>query len=72
MSRVFYCARKPPNGLRYPQGRERKTTNLFKAIKLRRDLPLSGVRCVRQRKERLLRQPAYTFTDVIFGEFTGY
>lgn len=46
---------KGSNGLRYPQGRERKTINLFKVIKLRRYLPLSGGRCVGRRKERHLR-----------------
>ena len=31
-----------PNGLRNPQGRERKTINLFKAFKIKRDVALVG------------------------------
>lgn len=32
----------PPNGLRNPQGRERKTIKLFKAFKIKRDVALVG------------------------------
>lgn len=37
-----------PYGLRHPQGRERKTTKLFRDYFTCQSPPLSGVRCVRR------------------------